>query len=201
MIPLVAVLFGASCAVAWYSVTRCRGGRRRVSLMIAASALFFCGIFAFGQALRDVGYITAGRSEYAAEIQSDVKSFAVRKGEIITIPLMLSNRGSVRWSSDAKENPFFLSWHILTSGGDMHRYENPRIAFPSPVEPDHGLSVMIPFDAAASNLSPGSYIIEFDVVREGVAWFATRGSATLRIGVVVLDQIDETQPLTEGSMR
>ena len=60
---------------------------------------------------------------------------------------------------------------------------------------------MIPFDAAAPNLSPGSYIIEFDVVREGVAWFATRGSATLRIGVVVLDQIDETQPLTEGSMR
>ena len=188
MIPLIAVLFGASCAVAWYSVTRCRGGRRRVSLMIAASALFFCGIFAFGQALRDVGCITAGRSEYAAEIQSDVKSLAVRKGEIIAIPLILSNRGSARWSSDAKENPFFLSWHILTSGGDMHRYENPRIAFPSPVEPDHGLSVMIPFDAAASNLSPGSYIIEFDVVREGVAWFATRGSATLRIGLVVLGQ-------------
>ncbi len=188
MIPLLVVLFGASGVVAWYAVMRCRGGRRRVSLMIAASALFFCGIFAFGQALRDVGYITAGRSEYAAEIQSDVKSLAVRKGEIITIPLILSNRGSARWSSDAKENPFFLSWHILSSSGAMLRYDNPRIAFPSAVEPDHGVGVTVPLDPSLLDLSPGTYVMEFDVVREGVAWFATRGSATLRIGLVVLGQ-------------
>lgn len=154
--------------------------------MILASALLFSSLFLFGQSLRDKGYITDGRNEYAAEIQSDAKSLSVRVGDIVTIPLVVSNRGSRRWSSDAKINPFFLSWHILSSGGEMLRYENPRIAFSSPVDPDHGVPVPVPFDAEALKLSPGSYIIEFDVVREGVAWFATRGSATLRIGVVVL---------------
>jgi len=188
VISLVAVLFGASGAVAWYSLKRCRGGCRRVLLMIAASALFFCGVFTFGQTLRNAGYISAGRTEYAAEIQSDIKSLAVRKGEIVSIRLTLSNRGSARWISDTKENPFYLSWHILSSSGEMLRYDNPRTAFPSVVEPDHGVGVTVPFDPSLLYLSPGSYVLEFDVVREDVAWFATRGSPTLRIGVVVLDQ-------------
>lgn len=131
----VTTLFFASCGIAFFADKTCRGGRRRVSLMILASGLFFSSLFLCGQALRNSGHITDGRSEYAAEIQSDAKSLSVRIGDIVTIPLFVSNRGSVRWSSDAKDNPFFLSWHILSSGGEMLRYENPRIAFASAWKP------------------------------------------------------------------
>ena len=162
-----------------------RFGKRRAYLMVFCSALFFFSVFAgsgdFFAKLEN--FWPSGL--YSAEITSRAPSFTLplTGGDII---LDVKNTGSLTWDSAADSKPVFLSWHLLSEKGGTIRFDNPRVPFPSPVPPGDSMSVAVRVSPASEGIPIGRYLFEFDLVCENVAWFANRGSVTLRVPVEVL---------------
>jgi hypothetical protein len=75
-----------------------------------------------------------------------------------------------------------LSYHVLDPARKTVRFENRRFTLPSPVGPGGDAALDIEIKAP---LEAGDYVLEFDLLREGVAWFKDGGSKTLDIPLTV----------------
>ena len=163
-----------------------RLGKRRAYLMVFCSALFFSSIFAgsgdFFSKLEN--FWPSGL--YSAEITPRAPSFTLPLAGAGEMILDVKNTGSLTWDSAADSKPVFLSWHLLSERGGAIRFDNPRVPFPRSVAPGDSISINLRVSPALEGMPIGRYIFEFDLVCENVAWFADRGSVTLRVPVEVL---------------
>ncbi len=97
-------------------------------------------------------------------------------GETVALAVRVRNRSNVplEWS----DSPHGLSYHVLRADGTPERYENARVWFIPPLpegdERAMSLSVIAPE-------RPGEYVVEVDVVWEGICWLRERGNAPARI--------------------
>jgi hypothetical protein len=73
------------------------------------------------------------------------------------------------------KNPCFLSYHLLDAQGETVKFDNPRTALAGVVRPGETIDLQVRIKAP---LEKGSYSLEFDLVREGLAWFKDYGSKT-----------------------
>ena len=115
--------------------------------------------------------------DYAAAISSDVDHVKAPAGETAPVVLRLKNSGRREWRSSG-ENPCFLSYHLLDAQSKVIRFDNARTALPGIVPPGRTVEVALGLKAP---LNGGDYRVEFDLVREGIAWFKDGGSATLEL--------------------
>lgn len=122
--------------------------------------------------------------EYGASIRAEKKNYSVRAGNRLRIGLQLKNTGQKTWSSSA-ENPCLLSYHLLDKSGQISQYDNRRFSIPQDILPGQKVDFTI---AVKSPLQKGRYILEFDLLREGLSWFKDYGSKTLKIALTVLNQ-------------
>ena len=76
-----------------------------------------------------------------------------------------------------------LSYHVLTSDGDMLKWDTTRSSVPKLVRPGETVMVILQDRAPAER---GSYIFEWDFVCELEAWFGEVGSTTYRTLVEVM---------------
>src|SRR5438132_10683497 len=87
---------------------------------------------------------------------------------MITVPVTITNAGTTTWQPGA----FNASYHLYTQRGTLLVRDGLRTALPAAVPPGQAVtlnaSVMTPASA-------GSYVLRFDVVQEGVAWFSGQG--------------------------
>ena len=96
----------------------------------------------------------------------------------ITVPVTLTNAGTTTWQPGA----FNASYHLYTQAGALFVWDGLRTALPAAVAPGQAvtLNVIVKMPPSA-----GSYLLRFDVVQEGVAWFSGQGvptgSATLQV--------------------
>jgi SAM-dependent methyltransferase len=81
------------------------------------------------------------------------------------------------------DSVFGLSYHLLSSRGEMVRFDNARSYFSSPLKPDS--SVETTLQVQVPNVS-GSYIVELDLVWEGMLWFKEDGNPTCKINLMVV---------------
>lgn len=81
--------------------------------------------------------------------------------------------------------PLHLSYHLLNAQGNMLRYDNARTFFPRRIEPGQTDTVGLVVQAPAEI---GNYILEADIVWEGVTWFQDWGSRTAHIPLRVANQ-------------
>jgi len=121
------------------------------------------------------------RPEYCCRIESRLEIIKSFEGETTEIPLRVSNQGRMNWESQGA-NPIFLSYHLLDENGKMLKFENPRFSFPEKVRPGTTLEMKI---KVKSPLEEGKYMLEFDIVREGAAWFKDYGSKSLKMPIRV----------------
>ena len=121
------------------------------------------------------------RIEFAAGIASSSDSLLAYEAETAEVRMALRNLGKAAWDS-AKTPPVLLSYHVLDPAGKIVRFENRRFVLPSPVEPGGERTLDIEIKAP---LEAGAYILEFDLLREGVAWFKDGGSKTLELPLTV----------------
>lgn len=188
MIYLAAFLLLISLALG-YGVFLARLQRElpRVLLLIVASGLFFGSFFLFMQQLHLKGYLQTSQESWLGELSTSASSLRLLPGEKLSLAIRVENQGTEPFDSTLAANPVFLSYHILSSQGEMLRFDNPRFAFGEPLEPKQEQSLVVVLDPAALNLSPGEYLVEFDLVREGAFWFGlrSRGAKTLRISLHV----------------
>lgn len=119
--------------------------------------------------------------EFAATITADAKTIRCDGGETVRLTLEIQNQGSNAWSSDAPF-PCLVSYHLLDEKSRLLRFENPRTRLPGTVEPGEKVSVTVPLRAP---LEKGSYLVEFDLLREGIAWFKDGGGKTLVLPFLV----------------
>jgi hypothetical protein len=75
-----------------------------------------------------------------------------------------------------------LSYHLRTLDDTVLANEGLRTALPSDLGPERSVA----FGArVALPDTPGRYLLEFDLVQEGVSWFAAHGSPSARVVIEV----------------
>jgi len=115
--------------------------------------------------------------EYLAGIRSSKASYSSLEGGTIEIRLELRNQGRKPWDSQG-QNPCLLSYHLLGENSRIVKYDNQRFSFPQKVPPGESVNLTV---QVKSPLEAGNYVLEFDLLLEGLSWFKDYGSATLRL--------------------
>ena len=108
----------------------------------------------------------------------------MRAGQQQTIRVRLTNESKVTWPGRQPTWQFQLTvgnrW-LDEKGGKVNDVDG-RVALFDDLQPSE--SVELPLTVTAPN-SPGIYILQFDAIQEGVAWFGDRGSQVLALKIKV----------------
>jgi hypothetical protein len=141
-------------------------------------------------ALALLGLMSACRAPRGAATGIDCTppKLAVRQGEKVMLRVVVRNRSAARIDP---ADGFFLSYHARDLAGNMLRFDNRRFALPAAVRPGSTASFDVP---VYMSLGPGSYRLEWDLVREGAFWGRDKGWETCTIGL-------ELRPLVSPEFR
>ena len=106
-------------------------------------------------------------------------------GGSIPVRVWLINRGTAPWDAAGRSGTGQVRFGVQLLGGNgrLIARAHHRVNLPSDVPP--GASTELLFDCPVPT-APGTYMLKFDVVAEGVTWFETGGSpvATHRLTVL-----------------
>jgi hypothetical protein len=123
--------------------------------------------------------------DFRAELRAvEVPARVAARGRV-KIRVALRNAGRSVWLARERGlSPFQLSAanHWLDAGGRVVTNDDGRGALPRDLRP--GDEAEVAFDVNAPP-RPGDYLLEIDMLQEGVSWFALKGSKTLRVPVRV----------------
>ena len=138
----------------------------------------------------------SGANDYSASITSSIAGLRAYEGRSAELKLRLKNIGKQEWSSRAK-NPCLVSYHLLDEIGKVLKFDNARAVLPRVIRPGEEISVAVRVKAP---LKKGNYRLEFDLLREGVAWFKDSGSPTLIIPLRVEEKNRPEETKVESSV-
>lgn len=96
--------------------------------------------------------------------------------DLLRVPVRLRNAGSQAWHSRG-QLPVRLSYRWWTTGGSLLLVDSLRTDLPHRVEPGNEVTLRA---WVRTPTEPGRYILEWDMVREGDAWFGDKGAEMLR---------------------
>jgi SAM-dependent methyltransferase len=107
---------------------------------------------------------------------------AMATGRPTEVAVRVRNASSLDWEGDTA-HPFRVGNHWRAANSEMVVYDGDRVQLPDRVAAGEELEVRL---VCYPPKKPGSYTLELDVVQEGVAWFADRGSPLLELPVDVV---------------
>ncbi len=101
-------------------------------------------------------------------------------GAQLDLPVRVRNDGEARWLGESNGVPGVtrVGAHLRDANDTMVDYDWYRLSLPGEMEP--GEEEQLTLDCTAPSV-PGRYIVEVDMVAEGVAWFAQLGSPTVKL--------------------
>jgi hypothetical protein len=120
-----------------------------------------------------------------AGIASSNLPHALKAGERQALNVVVRNIGGATWPAVVEEGGRYavvLRDRWLRADGSTVKEDDGAARMPYDLEPGDTAGVTLQVVAPEA---PGDYVLELDVVQEGVAWFGGRGSKTLRAGVHV----------------
>src|SRR5439155_442249 len=132
--------------------------------------------------------------EAAAHTVAVVSPFQVSFGQVTppasfvaggtyTIAVPVTNFGTSIWNATGA-NPIQLSYHWFdASGTKVVNWDGVRTLLPTNVDPGANTTLQM---AVVMPKLPGSYLLQVDLVREGMAWFSTLGSAPASVSFMVI---------------
>ena len=124
---------------------------------------------------------------FRAEISVPGVAATVPKGEQLQLSVFIKNAGDTLWPGCERSAGKFqinLGSHWLNANGQVASQEEGRSPIPADLAP--GQEITLSF-AVAAPAEPGLYVLEFDMVQEGVSWFGLKGSRTCRARITVVD--------------
>ena len=99
----------------------------------------------------------------------------------LTAPVTLTNLSSFSWPAGGT-NPVRLGYHWTDLLGKTVVWDGQRSVLPSDVP----IGATVTVNATiATPTAPGTYVLQLDLVREGVTWFSTSGAPTANVTVGV----------------
>lgn len=118
---------------------------------------------------------------YQRRLSSPLKRLELPAGGDFALPVRLKNTSDVFWDAFAGSG-LALGNHWLTAAGRMVVWSDGRTPLPRPLEPGGRAYLVLGITAPAQ---PGAYLLEVDLVEEGICWFADFALAPLHIPVTV----------------
>lgn len=110
---------------------------------------------------------------------------AVAPGARFSVPLLVENRSPVAWPRTgwtSRGRMLNASYHWKAEDGSVVVHDGLRTPLRTALGP--GEKTRLSLSVAAPE-RPGAYVLEVDLVQEGVAWFADHGSPVARAAVRV----------------
>lgn len=111
----------------------------------------------------------------------------IRSGEEQIFPITLINESNMVLHTQggiSDEGRVNLSYHWLDKNGNTIIWDGMRTYLPYDLYQQNKININAIVKATPN---PGEYILEFDLVQEGIAWFKDLGNETLRIEVKVIE--------------
>lgn len=138
------------------------------------------GIILAARKASDAVYTSLVPDLLRAEVSPETASLATKTGQTTALTVEVSNAGNSIWLADGQPG-----YGFVRLGGHLHDREEMLIDFdflrcPLPHDVLPGATVRLPvrFDAPGA---PGRYVLELDLVNEGVSWFHDYGSPTAKL--------------------
>jgi hypothetical protein len=103
-------------------------------------------------------------------------------GETVLIPVTVTNTGVRTWQASG-DHAFRLGYHVAHPDSAAIQFEGGRVDLSQDVPPGADVQLRVPVTAPAAN---GEYLIEWDMVQEGVIWFSWTGAAPERTHLTVV---------------
>lgn len=124
---------------------------------------------------------------FRAEINIPDLAKTAPKGHQLQFRVRLKNAGDSLWPGCERSAGKFqinLGSHWLNTNGQVASKEEGRTPLPADLAPGQETSLSF---AVAAPLEPGVYVLEVDMIQEGVSWFGLKGSRVYRTRVTVVD--------------
>jgi len=108
----------------------------------------------------------------------------IQRSGTVPVRARMTNRGSTTWQAVSRSGTGHvrLGIQLLDEGGRLLARDYHRVALPRDVAP--GTSVDVSFSCPAPD-APGTYLLKFDLVAEGVTWFEAAGSPSVTARMTV----------------
>ena len=118
---------------------------------------------------------------YDVEIEVLAEELVLTAGTARELSVRLRNRGSECFPWGDWSPPVRLAYHWLDGTGQSVVFDGERTLLPADLAP--GGEAVVPARVSAGELEPGAYILEIDLVHEGVRWFgrSARLPATVEV--------------------
>lgn len=119
-----------------------------------------------------------------ADITADTGAIAVPQGRTISERVTVTNTGSVTWRSKGRRfgGQVTLGVQICDRAGTVLRDDLGRTPLPGDLAPGASATLQV---TLPGELGPGDYVLRYDMVVEGVTWFAHQGSRPVERPLVV----------------
>lgn len=118
---------------------------------------------------------------YEAGYETGEEALVLAPGVNARVAVTIVNRSWRPWSSDTLP-PVHLSYHWLDLRRRPFSYDGLRTKLPRALPPGESLAVGMMVSAPTT---PGTYLLEVDLVEEGVTWFSAAGTPPLQLRVRV----------------
>jgi len=133
-----------------------------------------------GTPTANVGATVCCVKTFGAQYQPQITTLGL-SGAALTVPIALTNTGNFIWSA-AGATPVHLGYHWTDSAGTVVVWDGARTSLAADAAPGstQTLQAQITFPTA-----PGAYVLKWDLVQEGVAWFSSKNVPTFDQPVTV----------------
>jgi hypothetical protein len=124
--------------------------------------------------------VTAPLTSFSEDIQTAVKSLALRPGERTLVPVTLRNTGPSPWLPFGR-NPITISYKWFDNGNVLP-IEGERTLLPQALKPGDSTDVEVKVVAPDK---AGNFVLKITLVEEGLAWFLTGDAKPLELPVTI----------------
>jgi SAM-dependent methyltransferase len=111
------------------------------------------------------------RNAVLAEIEPLDRELELEAGGDATVRARVRNAGDAPWPALMGGRPVHLGNHWLDRAGTLLRLDDGRVPLPHDVAPGQEVELEL---SVTAPVEPGDYLLELDLVQEGVAWFSQR---------------------------
>ncbi len=151
--------------------------RSVVTGMIISLPIFILGMIFLNARIMSTHYKTLNGFDQAAKIYGEQfiatkQKIDGRPGQTLNINVTVKNASNFIWPNDAP-NPVHFSYHIFNVNKKAVIYNGLRTDLPNALHP--GQEVTVPLKVKFPEVR-GSYIVQLDMVQEGIAWFGEKGN-------------------------
>lgn len=136
-------------------------------------------------AFADIVEIMKPSARFVAEIEVDEKLLRLSANESQNVTVRLKNTSQVSWLSEEDSDgkiQINLGYRWLRNNGFVFKAGDERSPIPYTLDPGQGVELTLNIKAPEFG---GDYLLELDMVQEGVCWFKEKGNRSKPIPVEV----------------